>query len=127
MRHVIVYRPPYTSLRPVSTSAFFDELSQLLENAVMWHEALVISGDLNLHLDDLRDNHTKKCMDLLEMFSLSQNVSGPTRLSGHTLDLLLVREMIFFLLPRKLLFPSSIILLFSVLWASHNQLCHTKN
>ena len=35
--------------------------------------------------------------------------------------------MILFLLPLKLLFPSPIILLFSVLLVSHDQLCHAKN
>lgn len=58
----------------------------------MCAEVLVISGDLNLHLDDLRDNDTKKFMDLLETFSLSQHVSGPTHLSGHSLDLIITRS-----------------------------------
>ena len=31
-------------------------------------------------------------MDLLETFSLSQHVSGPTHLSGHTLDLIITRS-----------------------------------
>ena len=92
MRYVIVYRPPYSSLHPVSTSAFFDEFSQFLENVVMCPEALVISGDFNLHLDDLRDYDTKKFMNLLETFSLSQHVSGPTHLSGHTLDSIITRS-----------------------------------
>ena len=51
MRYVIVYRPPYSSLRPVSTSVLFDEFSQFLENVVMFPEALVISRDFNLHLE----------------------------------------------------------------------------
>ena len=34
--------------------------------------------------------------------------------------------MILFLLPLKLLFPSPIILLFSALLVSHDQLCHAK-
>ena len=55
----------------------------------MCPEVLVISGDFNLHLDDLGDNDTKKFMDLLETFSLSQHVSGPTHLSGHTFDLII--------------------------------------
>ena len=55
----------------------------------MCPKVLVISGDFNLHLDDLRDNDTKKFMDLLETFSLSQHVSGPTHLSGHTFDLII--------------------------------------
>ena len=58
----------------------------------MCPEALVISGDFNLHLDDLRDYDTKKFMNLLETFSLSQHVSGPTHLSGHTLDLIITRS-----------------------------------
>ena len=89
MRHIIVYRPPYSSLHPVPASVFFDEFSQFLENVVMCPKVLVISGDFNLHLDDLRDNDTKKFMDLLETSSLLQHVSGPTHLSGHTLDLII--------------------------------------
>ena len=90
MRYLIVYRPPYSSLHSVSTSV--DEFSQFLENVVMCPEALVISGDFNLHLDDLRDSDTKKLEDLLETFNLSQYVSGPTHLSGQTLDLIITRS-----------------------------------
>ena len=58
----------------------------------MCPEALVISGDFSLHLDDLRDNDTKKFEDLLETFNLSQNVSGPTHLPGQTWDLIITRS-----------------------------------
>ena len=60
MSHIVLYRPPYSSLHPVSTSVFFDEFAQFLENVVLCPEVPVISGDFNLHLDDLRDNGTKK-------------------------------------------------------------------
>ena len=76
VRHIIVYRSPYSSLHPVSASVFFNEFSQFLENVVMCPEVLVISGDINLHLDDFRDNDTKKFMDLLETLSLLQHVSA---------------------------------------------------
>ena len=69
MRYTIVYRPPHSSLHPVSTSVFFDEFSQFLENVVMCPEALFISGDVNLHLDDLCDSDTKKFMDLVDIGS----------------------------------------------------------
>ena len=52
-------------------------------------KVLVIFGDFKLHLDDLRDNDTKKFMDLLETFSVSQHASGATHLSSHTLDLII--------------------------------------
>ena len=94
----------------------------------MCPEALVISGDFNLHLDDLRDNDTKKFMDLLETFSLSQHVSGPTHLSGLTLDLIITRSSDDIVLASpKTTFPISDHLLFSVLLVSHDQLCHAKN
>ena len=67
-------------------------------------------------------------MDLLETFSLSQHVSGPTHLSGHTLDSIITRSSDDIVLASlKLLFPSPIILLFSVLLVSHDQLCYAKN
>ena len=75
MRYVIVYRPPYSSLHLVSTSVFFGEFSQFSESVFMCPDALAISGDFNLHLDDFLDNGTKKFMDQLETFSLSQHVS----------------------------------------------------
>ena len=93
MRYVIVYRPPYSSLHPVLTSVFFDEFSQFLENVVMCPEVLVISGDFNLHLDMWPPwQRHQKFMDLLETFSLSQRISGPTHLLGHTLDLIITRS-----------------------------------
>ena len=39
MRYMIVCRPPYSSLHPVSTSVFSDELSQFLEN-VYWKRSV---------------------------------------------------------------------------------------
>ena len=85
-------------------------------------------GDFNLHLHDLRDIDIKKFTDLLETFSLSQHVSGPTHLSGHTLDLIITRSSDDIVLASpKTTSPISIILLFSVLLVSHDQLCHAKN
>ena len=108
MRHIIVYQPPYSSLHPVSASVFFYEFSQFLENVVMCPEVLVISGDFNFHLDDLRDSDNKKFMDLLETFSLSQHVSSPTILSGHTLDLIIARSSDDVVLAfAKVTFPTS--------------------
>ena len=57
----------------------------------MCPEALVISGDFNLSLDDLRGNDTKKFVDLLETLSFATRF-GPTHLSGHTLDLIITRS-----------------------------------
>ena len=89
MRYVIVYRPPYPSLHHL---CLFRWILSVLEN-VMCPEAFVISGDFNLNLDDFRDIDTTKFEDLLETFNLLQHVSGPTHLSGHTLDLIITRSL----------------------------------
>ena len=128
MRHIIVYRPPYSSSRPVSTSVFFDEFSQVLKNVVMCPEVLVMSGDFNFHLDDLRVM-TPRNLWIYWKRLVFRNTS-PARPIYRVIPwilLLLVRQMMLFLLLLKLPFPSPIILLFSVLLASRDQLYHAKN
>ena len=88
----MVYRPPWPKIA----------------RTPMCPEVLVISGDFNFHLDDLRDSDNKKFMDLLETFSLSQHVSSPTLLSGHTLDLIIARSSDDVVLAfAKVTFPTS--------------------
>ena len=124
MRHIVVYRPPYSSLDPVSASVFFNEFSQVLKNVVMCPEVLVICGDFNLHLDDLLDNYSKKLMDLQETFSLSQHVSRPTHQSGHTLDLIITHSMRHELgPPTQSITTSSLYQLFNIACEIANSCC----
>jgi len=51
----------------------------------------IISGDLNIHVDDANDAHATRLVDLLRTFDCVQHVSEPTHLAGHTLDVVISR------------------------------------
>lgn len=88
VRILIVYRPPNN----MSYSLFFDEFSRLLEHVLSEPSAsLMIAGDLNFHMENSHNAHTKQFFEILETFELKQHVCSATHASGHTLDLLITR------------------------------------
>ncbi|KAJ0023604.1 hypothetical protein NQD34_003503 [Periophthalmus magnuspinnatus] len=54
-------------------------------------DALVITGDFNVHVDNVFDRNAKELSSVLETFGLTQHVSEPTHNRGHTLDLLITK------------------------------------
>ena len=88
VRNLIVYRPPNNT----SCALFFEEFSTLPENVLSETSArLMITGDLNLHVENSNNAHTRQFFEILETFDLKQNVSSATHASDHTLDLLITR------------------------------------
>ena len=71
---------------------FYDELSSMLELLVLYSCPIVITGDLNIHLDDPDDVNTAKLRNLLDSFALIQSVREPTHLLGRTLDVVITRS-----------------------------------
>jgi hypothetical protein len=71
---------------------FFDEWSDFLDQVVVTPDELIITGDLNFHLDDTNDGDARKFIQSLEDHGFIQNVTGPTHKHGHTLDVLITRE-----------------------------------
>merc|ERR1712208_279291 len=55
------------------------------------YDRTLISGDLNLHLDNASDAVTMGFLELLHSFEFTQHVVGPTHKHGHTLDLVISR------------------------------------
>ena len=53
----------------------------------------MLVGDLNFHLDIKDDPDVIKFLDLIDSCGLTQSVVGPTHRSGHTLDVVVTREM----------------------------------
>ena len=88
---IIIYRPPYSPAHRVPASVFFQEFSSFLEEHVLCPQSLLITGDFNFHLDVLSDYETKKFNDILCTFGLTQHVTVPTHVSGHTLDPIITR------------------------------------
>ena len=80
-----IYRPG--SERVVNE--FFEELATVLEALVVHQCPVVIGGDINIHVDDTTNSHTKRLSDLLDTFGILQHVTGATHTQGHTLDIVI--------------------------------------
>ena len=82
-----IYRPPSSSF-----PLFISEFQFILETFTSSANELIISGDFNIHVDNLTDNHTVQFNNLLASFDLTQHINVPTHHLGHTLDLLITRS-----------------------------------
>ena len=71
---VVVYRPG--SAPP--DSAFFGEFEDLLETVATFNSQLIITGDLNVHLENSSDPAASQLQLLLDSFKLVQHVTQPT-------------------------------------------------
>ena len=70
---------------------FLDEFSSFLEGLVLAPSALLIAGDFNFHVDDQEDDDTRRFLQVLELFDLTQHVSHSNYKYGNTLDLIITR------------------------------------
>ena len=74
------------------TANFFAELADVLNRLSTFVDPLVLAGDVNLRLERTSDPRTVKFCDLVEGYSLVQQVRGPTRDAGWTLDVVCTRD-----------------------------------
>lgn len=79
---VLIYRPP----KP-NPLFFFTELTELLTSLSAVCPAMIVTGDINIHVDNSNSNLTVDFMDALDCFNMTQHVKFPTHNKGHTLDL----------------------------------------
>ena len=86
---VIIYRPPGNSLKYTS---FLDEFSSMLDERLLKPMSLIITGDFNIHFDNLLASNTKQFNELLAGYDLVQHVSIPTHGKGHILDGFISRQ-----------------------------------
>lgn len=84
---IIIYRPPGKSV----CTFLDDEFPSLLDKRIYKRSPLVITGDLNIHLEDTQSSPTRKFNKLINDHALSQLVRDPTHDKGGTLDALIVR------------------------------------
>ena len=55
-------------------------------------EPLLVTGDMNIHVDVVNDPDASRFLDLLDSMELVQHVKTRTHIHGHTLDLIITRE-----------------------------------
>ena len=85
---LVIYRPGSKSV----CELFFTELIEVLESLAVYNCQVIITGDINIHLDVKTDPHTIRFEDLLDSFGLVQHVVGATHDQGHTLDVVITRS-----------------------------------
>ena len=86
-----IYRPPSTkNLQPISQ--FFEDLDSLISVAATTPHEFLITGDFNLHVDDLSNSNTKQFLSALDAANLFQHVHFPTHNHQHTLDLIITHS-----------------------------------
>ena len=77
----------------MTVNSFTDEFSEYLESVILSNDLLSLTGDFNIYVDDHNDPAACLFLDLLESVSLTQHVAKPTHEHGHTLDLVITREL----------------------------------
>lgn len=85
---LLIYRP---GSKP-ATSAFFDELTSVLERLSVMSAPIVVTGDVNIRLDRPDDPLSRKFTDVLDMFGLVNHVTVPTQDMGGMLDVMVTRQ-----------------------------------
>ena len=87
-----LYRPPVSKGNSFHIATFFEEWSSYLDEQALIPEEIILTGDLNFHLDDYTNADGQKFLETLEIHGLSQHVVGATHNRGHTLDVLITRN-----------------------------------
>ena len=100
----VIYRPPYSKKHRVTNATFFDEFQTYLSQAVQTTHSLMIVGNFNSHMDTDIDADTIRMCDVLSMYDLTQHVTVPTHVSGHTLSLGIIVNLCLVAPRRTILF-----------------------
>ena len=70
----------------VPVNKFLEEIVKLLEIITSNYQLIVLTGDINIHMDE-NTLYPGRFKDILETFNIKQHVQGPTHIQGHTLDI----------------------------------------
>jgi hypothetical protein len=78
-----VYRPPS------SNASFMDDLENYFHILDEQDKELILTGDLNCDLSlPVLQSHSRRLMDILELFQMNQVITAATRITGNTDSLL---------------------------------------
>ena len=89
----IVHRSLPSKRNGFKNSVFFDKWSLYLDRLAVITNDVIITGDLNFHLDNVNDADAVRFNSTLEAHGLVQHVVGPTHKNGHTLDVVITRDI----------------------------------
>jgi hypothetical protein len=96
-RLCVIYRPPPSKQNGFTNSLFFDEWASYLDELAVTPQELIITGDLNFHLDKPDSPDVHQFSGLLELHGLVRHVRAATHIQGHTLDVIITQDDSFIL------------------------------
>ena len=88
----IIYRPPPSKRNGLVNTVFFDQWSAYLDIVMLDSHNIIITGDLNFHLDNPAELDVRRFSETLADRGMTQLVKSPTHRGGHILDVVIVRE-----------------------------------
>ncbi len=97
----------YRHNHPGTSKPFFPEFSSPLDSvSAIYSNRFLIVGDFNYWVDDSTNLNSSRFLSLLTAHDLVSNITSPTHISGHTLDLVLSPSRN---LPTDLPFPNTVV------------------
>ena len=90
---IVVYRPKPTDKNKLSVKKFWREFEKFVYKFTSTAtDEIIITGDLNFHLDKCNSLDARRLNAIFEEFGLSQKIHEPTHFAGHILDVLVLKE-----------------------------------
>lgn len=87
----VIYRPHPTATNKFTKAQFFEEFEDFVIRYTLNGVNPIIVGDFNFHVDVDADKDALQLKNILASANLTQHVTDPTHISGHTLDLVITR------------------------------------
>ena len=79
--------------KAVPISTFFGNFMEILDSHDTATYDLVITGDLNFHVNDDNNIEATQFSEIMSTYNLTQLVQDPTNESGYTVDLVITRAL----------------------------------
>ena len=89
----IIYRPPPSASNRLRVSDFLAEFETLVNEISILSGHVMIVGDFNLHIDEPSKPEVRQFLSIIDTGSMVQHVHGATHKFGHTLDLVISRNL----------------------------------
>ena len=83
---ILLYRPP-----TFSANLFLEPFNNMLQEASVLGEHVIISGDFNIHYNNERCKVACNLAQLIDQCGFQQSVQSPTHARGNTLDLIIAQ------------------------------------
>ena len=87
--HLIGIYHPSSSTLNISDITFLDQLSEFIGEIRIKYQDFIITGDFNMHVNNLQEAIADEFIQLIQVHGLIQLVDFPTHQNGNTLDLVL--------------------------------------